>query len=64
MDACHAALKMKPNLVSAQLNLGNALAAAGQTDAAAAVFSRMLSVNPNNVDARAALANLSRSKGR
>jgi predicted Zn-dependent protease len=64
IDACQAALKIRPNLVSAQFNLGNALAAAGNTDAAVAVFSRMLSANPNNARARDALANLQGSRGR
>jgi protein O-mannosyl-transferase len=64
IDACTAALKINPNLASAQLNLGTALAAAGQPGAATAVLSRLLSENPNDSRARAALLNLSRSKGR
>jgi tetratricopeptide (TPR) repeat protein len=64
IEACNAALKIRPNMAQTQLNLGQAFAAAGQTSAAATVFSRMLAANPYNADARTALLNLGRSKSR
>jgi TolA-binding protein len=51
-------LTLKPDFPDAHFNLGNALAAQGQTGAAAAEFSRVLQTNPNHAAARAALEQL------
>jgi tetratricopeptide (TPR) repeat protein len=57
---CNGAFRIRPDTANA-LNLGKALAATGQSQQAAAMFSRILAANPTNAAAREALANLTRA---
>jgi tetratricopeptide (TPR) repeat protein len=58
VNACQSALRLKPDLLEARLNLGNVLASQGNVEAAAAEFRRALAQDPNYAPARAALENL------
>jgi tetratricopeptide (TPR) repeat protein len=55
---CAEALRLSPGLVDGHFNRATALASEGKNAEAAAEFSRVLAIDPNHADARAALERL------
>ncbi len=58
LDACSTALRIKPELLSAKVNLARVYASSGQTAAAEKQFLEVLARNPNQPDVRAELNQL------